>query len=432
MRSRRKAVAAVVAAVLAAHAPAWGQDRARAPARAPITLAEALTQALARNRDLAVSRRNIDVSQGQLRQARRYPFNPDLNVEGQVGQGKGRDVSPPERRNLGGGSIGLSQVIEIKGQRGLRVQAAESDLARTEWDVRNTEREIVAETTRAFSDLLLAQEQVVLARQVFDLTTGLRNTARGLVETGAVPEVDVLRAEVEVRRATNRVTLAEAAVSRASRALALLIGAPLEDALLASGPLLLEPVPGGLEALRRAARENRPDVKAAEAAIKSAQAALDLVRAERFVPTVTLSAGYGEALDFDSTNRLALFGISIPLPIWNSRDGDLQAAGGELRKRESDLARILAGIDTEVATAFDQFAAARRVVEEYVKQIVPGQEQNVAIIQDGYALGQFRITDALLAQRELIETRAGYLESIAAYNAVRVELERAVGARPTP
>ncbi len=428
MRNGRKAAAGALVALLAAGGPAWAQD-ALSPSRAPITLDEALRQALARNRDLAVTRRNIDISQGQLRQARRYPFNPELNLEGQVGQGRGRDVSPPERRSLGGGSIGLSQVVEIKGQRGLRVRAAESDLARTEWEVRNTEREVVAETTRAFSELLLAQEQVVLARQNLDLTTGLRNTARGLVQTGAVPEVDVLRADVEVRRATNRVTLAEASVSRASRALALLIGAPPEDALYASGPLLLEPLPGELEALRRAARENRPDVKAAEAAIKSAQAVLELVRAERFVPSLTLSAGYAEALDFDSTNRLALFGISIPLPIWNPKDGELQAAAAELRKRETDLGRILAGIDTEVGTAFDQFAAARTVVEEYVKQIVPGQEQNVRIVQDGYALGQFRITDALLAQRELIETRSGYLEAIATYNAVRVELERAVGAR---
>lgn len=428
MRSRRKAAVVALVAALAAGVPAWAQD-ARSPVRAPITLDEALTQALARNRDLAVSRRNIDISQGQLRQARRYPFNPELNVGGQVGQGLGRDVAPPDRRSLGGGSIGLSQVVEIKGQRGLRVRAAESDLVRTEWDVRNTEREVVAETTRAFSELLLAQEQVVLARQALDLTTGLRNTARGLVQAGAVPEVDALRAEVEVRRATNRVTLGAAAVSRASRALALLIGAPPEDALHASGPLLLEPLPSDLEALRRAARENRPDVKAAEAAIKSARAALELVRAERFFPALILSAGYAEALDFDSTNRLALFGISIPLPIWNPRDGELQAAGAEVRKRETDLGRILAGIDKEVATAFDQFAAARTVVEEYVKQIVPGQEQSVAIVQDGYALGQFRITDALLAQRDLIDTRTGYLEAIAAYNAARVELERAVGAR---
>jgi len=428
MRRGRTASVGALVALLVASAPAWAQS-ARSPSRAPITLAEALTQAVARNRDLAVSRRNIEISQGQLRQARRYPFNPELNLEGQVGQGKGRDVSPPERRSLGGGSFGVSQVVEIKGQRGLRVRAAESDLSRTEWEVRNTEREVVADTTQAFSNLLLAQEQVVLARQAFELTTGLRNTASGLVQTGAVPEVDLLRADVEVRRATNRVTLAEATVSRASRALALLIGAPPEDALYASGPLLLDALPGDLETLRRSARESRPDVKAAEAAIKSAQAAVDLVRAERFVPSLTLSAGYGEALDFDSTNRLALFGVSIPLPIWNSRDGDLQAAAGELRKRETHLGRILAGIDKEVATAFDQFAAARTVVEEYVKQIVPGQEQNVAIVQDGYALGQFRITDALLEQRELIETRAGYLEAIAAYNAARVELERTVGGR---
>jgi cobalt-zinc-cadmium efflux system outer membrane protein len=408
--------------------PAPGQPPPQDRPAVSVTLSQAIQQALVRNRDLGVSRREIDVSRGKLTQARRYPFNPELAIEGDGGRGVGREV--PERRGIGGGKIGLSQVIEIRGQRGWRTRGAEADVARAEWATREAERNVVAEVTRTFSDLALAQERVVLAREALGLATGLRDTAKTLVDAGDVAELDLLRAEVEVRRAMNRVTLEESAAATAIRTLALLMGAPADVNLRATGPLLLDPVPGTLDELLALARASRPDLKAAEAALESARAALRLVVAERFVPAVTLSASYGEGLDFDARTRLALFGISIPLPLWNRREGDVRAAEAEVAKQEAERERIVARIEKEVATALRQFAAAQRIVEEYVRQIVPAQERNTRLVQEGYQLGQLRLTEALLAQRDFIETRTAYLDAIAGYNAARVEIQKAAAVQP--
>jgi len=87
-------------------------------------------------------------------------------------------------------------------------------------------------------------------------------------------------------------------------------------------------------------------------------------------------------------------------------------------------------MEKEVATAAEQFAAARRVVEEFVARIVPAQEENVKMISEGYRLGEFRLTDALLAQRDLFETRSAYLESISAYNSALAEIYRSTGMKP--
>jgi hypothetical protein len=99
------------------------------------------------------------------------------------------------------------------------------------------------------------------------------------------------------------------------------------------------------------------------------------------LPSVTLSASYGEGLDFDSRTRLALFGVSIPLPFWNRREGDLEAARAEVARQQAERERVLARIDKEVTTAFRQFLTARQVVEEYVQQIVPAQEQNARLVE---------------------------------------------------
>jgi cobalt-zinc-cadmium efflux system outer membrane protein len=393
-----------------------------------LTVNDAIQQALARNRDLAVGRRDVEISRGKLQQARRYPFNPELGIEGEGGRGVGRQES--DRRGIGGGKVGLSQVVEIRGQRDLRIRGGRADLVRAEWTLRETERDIVADVTKTFSDLLLVHERIDLTRETLRLATELRDTAKALVDAGDAPELDLLRAAVEVRRAGNRVTVEEAGAAALTRTLALLIGAQADVPITATGPLMLDGVPGTLDELLTVARSNRPDLKAAEATVESARATRDLIIAERFVPTVTFSASYGEGLDFDARTRLALFGVSIPLPLWNRRDGDVEAARAEVAKHEAERERILARIDKEVTSGFTQVAASQRVVEEYLRNIVPAQGQATELMREGYRLGQFRLSETLFAQRDALEARTGYLDAIASYNAARVELQRSVGVRP--
>ena len=404
---------------------AAAQGQGSQPLGVELRLTEAVDQALLRNRDLLVKRREIDIARGRLEQARRYPFNPELNLQGDVGQGTGR-VEPGDRRT-GGGNVSLTQVVEVRGQRGLRIQAAEADVAKSEWAARDGERELRAATIRAFSDLLVAQERVELARQSLDLVTSFKSTAEELFRAGEVPEVDVLRAEVEVRRAVNRLAQDEAFLIGIMRALALLIGAAPDTKLRAQGPLLLDPIADGREDLRALARSGRFDLRAVGAAADRARATLRLVEAEQFLPSITLSAGYAETNDFDALNRRVVFGVSIPLPLWNRREGDVRAGAGDVSRQEAQYDQLAAQIDKEVLTAHQQFLTAQRVVEEYVRRIVPSQERAAEIVREGYRLGQFRLTDALLSQRDLVDTRTGYLDAIAAYNAARVELQKAVG-----
>jgi cobalt-zinc-cadmium efflux system outer membrane protein len=125
-----------------------------------------------------------------------------------------------------------------------------------------------------------------------------------------------------------------------------------------------------------------------------------------------------------------MVGLSVPLPLINRREGDVAAAEATVRKAEAQRTRTLAGVEKEVTTVFEQYEAARRVVGEFVARIVPAQEKNARMIYDGYRLGEFRLTDVLLAERDFFETRSAYLDAIAAYNSSVAEIYRATGLRP--
>ncbi|HSR12602.1 MAG TPA: TolC family protein, partial [Thermodesulfobacteriota bacterium] len=283
---------------------------------------------------------------------------------------------------------------------------------------------------RAFSDLLIFQERVDLARQVAGLLTQLKDTAQELARAGAVPDLDMLRAEVERQRAATRLTLEETNLASARRNLNAIMGAPAGKPIRAGGLMLFEGFNENPDALRAKADTLRPDLKAAEASLEGAESALRLVRAERFVPSLTISASYSNGSEYDAFNQRGILGVSIPLPIVNRREGDVAAAEGAVKKGEAQRKQVLARIEKEVAGAYDQYTAAQKIVADFARRIVPGVEENAKLIQEGYRLGEFRLTDALLSQRDLFDARSAYLEAAAAYNRAVADLYWATGVRP--
>src|SRR5207247_2993313 len=112
---------------------------------------------------------------------------------------------------------------------------------------------------------------------------------------------DVFRATVEVTKAENRVAAEDRTLALVQKELALLTGRAPDQPLRAVSSSLVVAGPGMDEqAARTVALDARPDLKAAMAAVEAAQAEVDLVRAERFLPEMKVGVKYEEANDFDS------------------------------------------------------------------------------------------------------------------------------------
>lgn len=404
-------------------------------AEVPLSLGEAIALALKKSPELAVERRQIDVAKGELTKARVYPLNPELEVNPAYGFGRPRDGDKTVGTNAF--DVAVSQTLQIKGQWGLRIEKAAADLDRTGWTVGDAERRIRAEVSRAFTDVLIAQERVKFFGEIVALNQELLNISQQLFEAGAVPRLDVLRAEVELRRALNDRTTEERNLVAARKELNLLLGQPTDFVPQPVGPLLYALGELNLERLKRTGMESRPDLKAVRAGLQSVERELAIARAERFFPEVAVSLGYSNDLAIDGREQRVLFGVAIPLPLFNRRQGEIEIALGERSRQTAALSFVAARIDKEVAQAYERFVASQRIVEEFVKRIVPQQEENFRLLREGYEAGQFRLTDVLLGQREFIEGRLRYLDAAAQYNLFAVELERAIGAPlletgPTP
>jgi cobalt-zinc-cadmium efflux system outer membrane protein len=390
-----------------------------------LTLAEAISLAMAHSPALAVERHGIDVAGGEVTKAQSYPHNPELEVS----PGLGGDRHPPDPglKFAYDAQVGVSQTVELKGQGAIRLRRAKALADQAAWQVRDAERDARVQVLRAFSAVLLAQQRVRLASETVDLSRELLRVARELYEAGHVPRLDALRAEVEERLAANERTAAERALAARKRDLTLLMGQPSELSYEAVGPLAY----GASAIVERALAENalsvRPDVKAVEAGLQASEAEIALVQAEQGFPAVSLSARYEFSREAEARQHRAVLGLSVPLPVFNRREGDLESAMARRSRQAARLALVKATISAQVAQALERFRASRRIVEQFTRHILPQQQANFEMLREGYQLGQFTLTEVLVMQREFIQGRARYLDAIADFNAALVDLEAASG-----
>src|SRR5207245_6993385 len=92
----------------------------------------------------------------------------------------------------------------------------------------------------------------------------------------------------------------------------------------------------------------RPDVLAAEAALRKTEADLHLQKANR-IPDPTLLAQY-EHEPPDMPNTIGL-GVSFPLPLWNRNKGNIRAAEAAREQARLALEKTQAQAAAEIATA---------------------------------------------------------------------------------
>jgi AcrB/AcrD/AcrF family/Outer membrane efflux protein len=218
--------------------------------------------------------------------------------------------------------------------------------------------------------LLLAEGTLAFAREVADAQAGTLGLSRARYEAGAISEADLARIETAKLEADQLVVQARAGLRSAQVAVAFLLGvrravpdfrAVPEELQSSVEPRALSGE--GRDSLLARALSGRPDLVAARRQVERAEAALALARRQR-LPDVSLSVSYAQ----QGTTNLAVspptwtVGLSLPLPLFHLRSGEIARAEAELAAQRLALARIEAGSVSDVETAWATFEQARALV----------------------------------------------------------------------
>jgi multidrug efflux system outer membrane protein len=393
--------------------------------------------ALENNRDLRVAALNVELARAQYRIERAERLPAVGASASATRQYAGADLRPAGADGTTTSyTVGLGVTafeLDLFGRvRSLSAAALEQYLA-TEEARRSAHLALVAEVATQYLAERALDDQVALAQRTLEAVEGSYALTRRTYEAGRTSELDLRTAEAQVQTARFDLSSARQRRAQAEHALALLVGQPLPADLPPPTPLdaqaLLAELPGGVpsDVLLR-----RPDLLAAEHALRGANALVGAARAA-FFPSITLTGFGGTSSDelsglFGGGSGIWSFVPRIDLPIF--RGGALAANLDVAQVRTSiQVARY----ERAVQVAFREVAdalVARAALEEQLeaqRARVEAEARRHELSSLRYRKGVDSYLGVLTAQRDLFAAQQLLIQSRLARLTNLVDLYRALG-----
>jgi len=397
-------------------------DRARADDShiTPYSLSEILTLALTHSPVMTGVAAALEESQGRQMSAGAY-LNP--TVSGAAGRGSIRDprtgVSIAER------TITVEQPLEWPGKRLARQRAADAGFSGALAGVEEAKVAVTAEVKAGFYQLLFAQQDARLAKENLRTVEDFVTLIRARVETKESPKFELVKATVELQKADKDLARAENAllVSRAN--LNKIAGKALGEQFAILGEFEVPKSDLNLRLLTEHAMARHPALRRQEKVVEQAQFALEHERAAR-IPNVSVIGQYHR----EAGDESVMAGMSVPVPIWYRRQGEIGTAMGTHHRAQAERIRIQYELEQAVTQYFQEMQTAQRQIQVFEKGLLYQAKEALDIARFSFRNGVASLLEVIDAQRVHRQTLLESTQARAAYSLALARLEQAVGGLP--
>ena len=271
--------------------------------------------------------------------------------------------------------------------------------------------------------------RVQTAQAQLNTATALFNQAADMKRAGTAAGIDVLRAQVEMQAAQQRLRAAQNESEKQKLRLARAIGLPIGQQFALADQVPYAPVPQiTLEHALEVAYATRPDVRAAEARLRSAELNKRSMESEA-LPSFELSGDYGAIGPRPSTlngTYTAAAGIRVPIFQGGRVRADVLQADSLLKQRQAEADDLHSRVEFEVRSAMlDVQAAADQVAVAEQARVVAADALQQA--RDRFAAGVSNSLEVVQAQQALTTAEENYISSLNAHNVAKLLLVRSLG-----
>jgi outer membrane protein len=420
------------------------------PAQERLTLSEAVTRALKNNPDLAVDEPGRQAALLEFKAAR-AGYLPRLDFEQSYLAGDNPVFvfgtllnqrrftadncaisalnSPDPVDNLQTRAT-VQQTIWDFGRTANRREQANLGIKMADLSHEDHKRGVLLDTFNTYYAASLARSSLETARLALRSAEAIESQAKDRVDSGLAVEADLLRSRVYLSQAKQQEIQAQGQLENAQAQLNRIMGAPLDNAMGETAPL----VPASIvlpdeEALLAEQKKRRPDYQNLLTELRAAEAAVSSHRKE-FLPVI---AGYGtwemdnpSLSDYGGNNWTA--GVSLN---WN-----LFAGGGDAARRDAAIQRLeqkrrqIAAMESamalEVRGALIQYRAAEQQVTA-ARAAEAQSEEGLRILKNRYDAGLATMTDLLSAETARSSARTNLAEANYRHRLSYAQLEYAAG-----
>ncbi len=398
-------------------------------------------QALANNRDLRIAAANIESARAQYRaqRAEQLPLVNNNNTASFADAGTGRTnnggapVQGGQRTNLNIG-LGVTQFeIDLFGRLAALSRADQARYFASDVGARATRLALIGDVAAAWLQYAADKSLLMIADETLANASASVRLTRARLDGGIAARTDVAQAETVLATAQSDRAVQLTALAQDVNALQLLVGAPVDAALLPTSigeaAASIGDAPAALET---SILLRRPDVVQAEYQLRAANAEVGAARAALF-PRLSLttlaglaSNGLSQLFTTRAFNYTATPTVSYPLFAGGRNKAALADARAQFDVAVASYERAIQIAFREVADAL----ARRGTIDDQLG----AQTRLVAATRDSFTLSEARYrggVDSFLAnldaQRSLYQAQRSLTQTqlVAATN--RVTLYRTLG-----
>jgi len=383
-----------------------------------ITLRDAVALALINNPKLKAFSLDIRAAEARKLQAGLLP-NPEIGVKveefGGTGDRAGFDSSET--------SIQIGQLIELADKRSKRTYLAALEKDLTELDFKSKRLDVMSEVARTFIGVLAAQEQLSLSKELVDLSEKAYSTVAERVKAGQDSPVEETKAKIAFSNTRIEFERAGKELVSTRHQLAATWGSSNPAFEKVSGGFYdMSPAPS-LEKLADLISQN-PDMARWPAEKDKRRAALELEKAKA---TSNIKLNGGIQYIEEGGDSAFVLGLSIPIPIFNRNQGNIQEAMYMLAKTEEQRKTIETNLRAALAEASTKLSSSFSEITIIQNDVLPLAKSAFDATNQGYREGKFEYLVVLDAQRTFFEVRGKHLKALASYHKARADVERLIG-----
>ena len=372
-----------------------------------LTLMDLQQIALRTNPKIRQAHLEVESARGAALQAGLYP-NPTIGYDAaSIGQGNQNGVRTPGQQ---GGFV--EQTIVVAGKKTIAREASRRDVLIAEQRLKQTESDLQAQVRAGYFAVLSARENYRVTKGLTELTDELFGVLLLQMRGGEVAAYEPMQIRVLAMQSRQTLVLARNRYVSAWKQLAATLGTPTMALTALEGRIDM-PVPHfEHDKVLAHVLSYHTEVIAAHLGVDKNRLQLRMAEVQPY-PDVTLRTGFQKDYSTPPFGTLANVTVSVPFPLWDRNQGNIQSARAHLQRAMEDNLRVRNDLTTRTAEAFERYDNNRALLEMYRKDILPNQVQAFrAALARHAVVGGVNYIDVVTSQQTLASLIGNYLTAL--------------------
>jgi outer membrane protein TolC len=304
----------------------------------------------------------------------------------------------------------------------------------SEYELELKKIDIALQAKQVYFRILEADKGLDVARKAVESLESNVKVARSFYEVGMIPVNDLLKAEVELANARQKLVKAENAVVLAHATFNVVLARPINAPVEVEDIADYEPYGGDIDSHLKTALADRPESKVVDLSIEQAEKGVTLARSKYF-PEIAVSYEYIKEGDeyyvdgspWHESNRWQVTaGLTWTFWEWGKTYYDVSEKQSMLAELINSKNALEDQIRLEVKDALLSIEDAEKNIPATAKAVEQAEE-NLRVNEERYKAQVTTISEVLDAQTLLTQARTNYYGALYAHHLARAKLMRALG-----